>query len=197
MNHLSRSIWSRSLAFDFLIFAMAFSNSRRWPILLLLMALCFISHFNRISMSIAGDERIMPQYGISPEAMGRIYSIFLFVYTIFMTLGGAFIDRVGVRTALATMAIGSGIFAALTGVVGSLVSGAASLLFALLLVRSVMGLVTTPLHPGCAQAVSVWFPETERSLANGLVTCAALFGVAFTYPLFGKLMDAVGWPKAF
>jgi len=43
----------------------------------------------------------------------------------------------------------------------------------------------------------VWFPETERSLANGLVTCAALLGVAFTYPVFGKLMDAVGWPKAF
>jgi len=31
----------------------------RWAVPLALMALCFISHFNRISMSVAADERIM------------------------------------------------------------------------------------------------------------------------------------------
>ena len=33
----------------------------RWSIVVLLMALCFISHMNRVSMAIAADERIMPQ----------------------------------------------------------------------------------------------------------------------------------------
>ena len=152
----------------------------RWRIVLLLMALCFISHFNRISMSIAGDERIMPHYGLSPEQMGRVYGMFLIVYTIFMGFGGAYIDRVGVRAALTTMAIGSGIFAALTGMLGLFISAPMALFGALLVVRSVMGLVTTPLHPACAQTVSNWFPESQRSLANGLVTAAALLGVAFT-----------------
>ena len=53
------------------------ADSRRWIILAFLMALCFISHFNRASIINAGDERIMGQFGISPERMGVIYSSFL------------------------------------------------------------------------------------------------------------------------
>jgi MFS family permease len=169
----------------------------RWRIVLLLMALCFISHFNRISMTIAGDERIMPLYGLTTKQMGRVYGAFLIVYTIFMALGGAYIDRVGVRVALATMAVGSGIFAVLTGLLGFVISAPVALFGGLIVVRAAMGFVTTPLHPGAAKTVSNWFPDNQRSLANGLITAAALLGVAFTYPLFGRLMDAVGWPKAF
>jgi hypothetical protein len=40
---------------------------RRWVLLAFLMALCFFSHFNRASITSAGDARIMTQYGISPE----------------------------------------------------------------------------------------------------------------------------------
>ena len=63
-------------------------GSRRWLILVFLMGLCFISHFNRASITSAGDEQIMKQYGISPESMGVIYSSFLIVYTLFMIPGG-------------------------------------------------------------------------------------------------------------
>ena len=49
----------------------------RWQVVVMLMALCFISHLNRISMSVAGDERIMKQYGIAPVKMGIVYSAFL------------------------------------------------------------------------------------------------------------------------
>src|SRR3989442_6300176 len=77
----------------------------RWRILVLLMALCFISHFNRASMASAGDERIMKQFGISAEQMGVVYSAFLVVYTVFMIPGGLFIDRFGPRLALAGIGI--------------------------------------------------------------------------------------------
>src|SRR5881392_3168723 len=69
----------------------------RWRIVALLMALCFISHLNRISMAVAGDERIMKQFSIAPEKMGAIYSAFLLVYTLCMIPGGFFIDRFGAR----------------------------------------------------------------------------------------------------
>src|SRR2546426_5048054 len=77
-------------------------SSRRRRVVALLMALCFISHFNRVSISVAADERIMDQFSISPTAMGTVYSAFLLVYTIFMIPGGLFIDRVGTRRALAS-----------------------------------------------------------------------------------------------
>src|SRR5438105_15454286 len=90
----------------------------RWLMLALLMALCFISHFNRASMASAGDERIMKQFGISTEQMGVVYSAFLVVYTVFMIPGGFFIDRFGPRVALAGMGLGTALFCAFTGMVG-------------------------------------------------------------------------------
>src|SRR5438477_6086136 len=84
----------------------------RWRILVLLMALCFISHFNRASMASAGDERIMKQFDISTKEMGVLYSAFLVVYTVFMIPGGLFIDRFGPRLALAAMGIGTALFCA-------------------------------------------------------------------------------------
>src|SRR3954468_24486021 len=93
-------------------------DRRRWKIVLFLMAICFISHFNRISMAVAGNEKIMNDFGISPHEMGYVYSFFLIVYTAFMAFGGYFIDRFGVRIALGTTLIGSGLFEVLTGYLG-------------------------------------------------------------------------------
>src|SRR5258708_32146420 len=87
----------------------------RWHILALLMALCFLSHFNRVSMSVAGNDRIMEQYSISPTKMGAVYSAFLLIYSIAMIPGGFFIDRCGARIALITMGCGTALFGPMTG----------------------------------------------------------------------------------
>ena len=169
----------------------------RWRILALLMALCFISHFNRASMASAGDERIMKQFGISTEQMGVVYSAFLIVYTVFMIPGGFFIDRFGPRVALAAMGIGTALFCAFTGLVGWGFIAASQVWLSLLIVRSLMGLLTTPLHPASARAAANWFPQQQRALANGLVTGAALLAYAAVHPLFGALIDRFDWPIAF
>jgi len=169
----------------------------RWRILLLLMALCFISHFNRASMASAGDERIMKQFGISTEQMGVVYSAFLVVYTVFMIPGGFFIDRFGPRVALAGMGIGTALFCAFTGMVGWGFIAVGQVWLSLLIVRSLMGLLTTPLHPASARAASNWFPQERRALANGLITGAALLAYAAVHPLFGALIDRFDWPVAF
>lgn len=167
----------------------------RWVVVGLLMALCFISHLNRISMSVAGDERIMKQYGIAPEKMGMVYSAFLLVYTVFMIPGGFFIDRFGPRLALGVVGFGSAVFCALTGAVGWMEAG--MVWMALLLVRGAMGLITTPLHPAAANAVGLWVPDSKRNLVNGMITGAALLGVACAYAFFGGLIARFDWPRAF
>ena len=159
------------------------------------MAFCFISHLNRISMSVAADERIMKQYGIAPEKMGMVYSAFLLVYTVFMIPGGFFIDRFGPRSALAVVGFGSAAFCMLTGVVGWMEAGVVWI--ALLLVRAAMGLVTVPLHPAAATAVGLWMPETSRRSINGLITGAALLGITCTYVVFAFLIGKFTWPRAF
>src|SRR5690349_11838883 len=137
---------------------------RRPLILALLMALCFMNHFNRASMASAGDERLIKQFNISPEAMGWVYSAFLIVYTICMVPGGLFIDRFGPRVALMLMGFGTAFFCAITGAVGWGLAGASQVWLTLLVVRSSMGLFTAPLHPGCARAASNWFPKGQRVL---------------------------------
>jgi len=173
------------------------ADSRRWLILALLMALCFISHFNRASLATASDEQIMGQFGISPKEMGVIYSAFLIAYTIFMIPGGLLIDHRGPRLALMVMALGTGLFCALTGGIGLVFVTTGQVWLALFVVRSLMGLMTAPLHPGAARAAGNWFPPGQQFLANGLITAASVLAYGVVHPVFGGLMDRFGWPKAF
>jgi MFS family permease len=165
-------------------------------LVLLLMAVCFLGHFNRISMATAADLRIMPEYGISTSAMGTIYSAFLFAYTVFMIPGGWLIDRRGPRLALGVVCLGSAVFVALTASV-ALAASATMVLGLLLVIRSLMGMLSTPLHPASATAVSLNLPAATRSGANGWITGAALLGIASTHVVFGKLIDWFDWPGAF
>jgi len=205
----------------------------RWRMVGLLMAHAALCHFNRISISVAGNERIMQEYLIDPVTMGMVYSAYLVTYTLCMTPGGWLIDRRGPRAALLLMAAGAAVFVALTGlasmafpsplplVVGSTVGLLGSplgngplpaavalvaqqsvlmgwpLVVALVLVRGLLGIVSAPMHPGAARAVSYWLPAGGRAAANGLVTGAALLGIAGTYTGFGFLMDHFGWQNAF
>jgi MFS family permease len=170
----------------------------RWQVVALLVCFSFMTWFNRVSMSVAYDERIQEQCDISPEAMGYVYSAFLFAYMVFMTPGGWFIDRFGPWAALVLMGLGSGVLGALTAVAGLPALVAAGLVLPLLLViRSVMGVLSAPVYPGSSRAVSHWVPVDQRAWANGLVQSAAAVGIACAFPVFGALIDWLDWQAAF
>jgi len=167
---------------------------RTVPLLMLVVA---CGHFNRIAISVAGSEWIIPEQGVTPDRMGLVYSAFLACYTLAMLPGGWFIDRFGTRAALTLWGFGSAALVALTGTTGLVVGDAMSLWLALLVVRSLLGVVNAPLHPASAQMVFERVPRVAKSLANGLVTSAACVGIAATYTVVGLMMDRLGWPLAF
>ena len=164
------------------------------PLLMLVVA---TAQFNRISMPVAGAERIIAEYGISPERMGWVYSSFLLFYTLAMLPGGWFIDRFGARAALLLLGFSSAVFVALTGVLGLLATGAQSVWLGLIVVRSILGLTNAPLHPGSARMVHDTAPPESRAFANGCVTFSACLGIAACYYVFGTLIDHFDWPIAF
>lgn len=173
------------------------STNVRWLIVALLTGLAFLAHFNRVSISVAANAHFIGPDKLSAEQVGWVYSTFLFVYTLGMLPGGWLLDRVGPHRAMAAMGVGLGFCAALTGTLGWSGLAVPAMLFPLLLIRGIAGATSVPLHPGAARAVSLWVPLRERSTANGVVTAGALVGIALTYPVFGGLMDSVGWPSAF
>ncbi len=162
----------------------------------LLLAYSALCHINRMSISVAGTEQIIPLYKIEPTTMGWVYSAYLIVYTILMTPGGLFIDRFGAKRALLIQGFGSALFVLGTALCGWTVP-AAFLVAALMVVRGLLGAVNAPLHPACAHAASRWVPASALGRANGLITCAALLGIASTYYVVGSLMDWIGWPGTF
>jgi MFS family permease len=168
-----------------------------WRIVPLLMLVVLLAHFNRVSITVAGAEQIIRPDYVSETEMGTVYSSFLLLYTIFMMPGGLFIDRFGPRVAWMVLGFGAAIGVGLTGLVGLTCTEAATLLAGLLVVRSLLGIAYSPLHPGGARLVANWVPPTGIAMANGLVTFAACVGIAATYVVFGMLMDQFGWPLAF
>ncbi len=169
----------------------------RWFIVMMLIALALLGHFNRVSISVAGNEQLIKEGLISEQQMGQVYTVFLLAYTACMLPAGWFIDRVGPTNALTCMAAGMGVCVTLTGFVGWLGLSASGLWMALLLVRGMAGAASSPLHPGAARCIFLWIPPRSRSWANGLVTSGALLGIAGSYPVFGWLMDKIDWPAAF
>jgi MFS family permease len=169
----------------------------RWRIVGLLLGYAALVHFNRISIAVAGTERLMPQFHISPVRMGALMSAYLWTYTLMMTPGGWFIDRFGSRASLLVVGFGSALCVGLTGIAGFTVASAAVIIPLLFAIRACLGITNAPFHPGAAHAVSRWIPGPQRASVNGLVNAAALAGISCTYYLFGFMMDRLGWPGAF
>lgn len=172
-------------------------SGNRWRFVVLLMGYAAIGQFNRYTISVAGAEVFIPEFGITEVQMGWVYSAFLIVYTIGMLPGGWLVDRFGAARVLTWFGLTMGAFVALTGALGWVTSTAGSLLVGLLVIRGLAGVCSSPLHPGAAHAVSHVMTEQRRTTANGMITAGAVIGIACCYPLFGWLMDWLTWPWAF
>jgi MFS transporter, ACS family, D-galactonate transporter len=168
-----------------------------WRILPLMMVFVALAHFNRISITVAGAEEIIPSDLISEERMGVVYTALLVVYTICMVPGGWFLDRFGPRIAWMVVVFGSAGFVTGTGLVGWCITDSSMLFVALLVVRGCLGVVCAPLHPTAARLVANWTHPSATDFGNGLINASALVGIAFTYVVFGKFIDLFDWPGAF
>lgn len=172
------------------------ATSVRWRLIGLLMAISFLNHFNRISMSVAGKELIR-QKVYSEETMGWIYSSLLYAYTLFMTPGGWLSDQKGGRFALSLVGLGAGTCAIFTGVSLGAWQGGAALFFSLILVRALMGMCIAPIYPGSGSIVARWLPFRQRASAMALITGAAPLGIAATYVFYPNIIKRLGLSNSF
>ena len=169
---------------------------RRTTVLLLMLVVA-CGHFNRVGISVAGTERIIPGNGISAKNMGLVYTAFLVFYTLAMLPGGWFIDRFGPRRALVLLGFGSTVFVALTGCVGLVFHEATGACC-----WAAGGQVAA--GNGVCAAASRLGPDggrpasapSEAAQVNGWVNFSACLGIAATQLVLGALIDRFDWPVA-
>ncbi|WP_414440922.1 MFS transporter [Burkholderia sp. 22PA0106] len=167
----------------------------RYWILALIFSVTVLNYADRATLSIAGTF-VSKDLGLSPSALGIVFSAFGWAYAIGQIPGGWLLDRFGARRVYGASIVLWSVFTMAQGSV-SLFGSAASATVALFVMRFMLGLVESPAFPGNARIVATWFPTNERGTASALFNSAQYLAVVIFTPLMAGLTHAFGWHQVF
>jgi MFS transporter, ACS family, glucarate transporter len=153
-----------------------------------LFVLSLILYIDRAAISSAKSP-IAGDLALSDTSMGWVFGAFSLGYAFAQIPWGWFADRAGPRLALAIVVTLWSVFTSLTG--------AASRLAWLLLIRFLFGVAEAGAFPGSARVFYNWLPARERGIANGILFSGALLGGGLAFPLCQWFLTAYGWRMAF
>ena len=162
-------------------------TKRAW-IALMLFSLAMINYIDRVTLSFAAAP-ISKEFGLSPVALGYLFSSFLWTYTIFLIPMGMLVDRFGAKR-VAGFGIGLwSVATAATGIAWSFPS--------LLATRLLMGAGEATSNPAGARVVREWIPAGERGITNAVFNSGSYAGPALCALVAGPLIAVFGWPSLF
>ncbi len=161
---------------------------RRFWVYLLLFMLNTISYTDRVNMSLAGHA-IAQEFGLTPVALGYLFSSFLWAYVLVMLPGGRLIDSLGPHRVAALCATIWSVAQVLTGAAGGFAT--------MLLARLGLGVGEAPVSPISYRSVRDWGPFTEHGTAIGFIQSGTLIGPALGAPLVAWLISATSWRMSF
>ncbi|MBR8168046.1 MFS transporter [Burkholderia cenocepacia] len=176
----------------------AVDAGRRTRVRFLIVALLFlvttINYADRATLSITGTS-IQHALGISPVAMGYIFSSFAWSYVIAQIPGGWLLDRFGTKRVYACSILLWSVFTAMQGWVAALPAGLA--VVTLFVLRFVIGGAEAPAFPGNSRLTASWFPTAERGTASAIFNSSQYFAAVLFTPLMGWVTHAYGWQSVF
>jgi ACS family glucarate transporter-like MFS transporter len=173
------------------------TSRTRWNMVALLAATATAGYICRVNVSTAG-ALLMPEFGLSQAAMGRVFSAFLLGYALCQVPAGALADRWGAGRVLG---VATWVWVALTVVQagvgwGPVTASAPVALAGFMLVRFALGIAASPTYPGSAQGVARWVRPEHHARANGIVIGSIGIGSALAPPLVSNVMVLWGWRAA-
>ncbi len=164
------------------------SGKYRFVVAFLLFIAGIINYMDRAALGVAAPF-VQKDLGLSPSALGIIFSTFFFGYAIFAFVGGQLADKYGPRAVYTWSATAWSILCALTGAV----TGFASLF----IVRALFGFAEGPMNSTTNRTITNWFPREETSRTIGFTFSGQTVGSAIAAPIVGLLAIAYGWRIAF
>jgi ACS family glucarate transporter-like MFS transporter len=160
----------------------------RFVLALWLCGLSSILYLDRICMSQA-VKPIRDELGLSKTEMGYVMMAFTLAYGVFAVPVGRWGDKAGPRAVLAIIVVAWSAFTALTGAATGLVT--------LLLVRFLFGAAEAGAFPNTAKLMSRWYPVAERGRVQGIMLAFAQIGAVVAPAATAYLIDASGWRSVF
>jgi MFS family permease len=164
------------------------STRRRYWIYFLLFVFSAIAYVDRVNMSVAGKP-IASELGLTPVALGYLFSSFLWAYVLMMLPGGRLIDRWGAH---AVAGVATAVWS-----LAQMATGAAVGVVTLLLTRLGLGIGEAPFAPVVYRSVRAWSPYTERGTATAVIGAGGSLGPALGAPLVAWLIEGLSWRWSF
>lgn len=160
----------------------------RWAILGLLFGAATVNYIDRFILGVLKPVIIGDLHWSESDYASVVVS-FQLAYAIGLLTVSRFIDRMGARIGLACV-IGLCAFASAS-------HSLATTLFGFCAARFALGLAESGTWPGCAKAVSEWFPRKERAIGMGLVNAGSSVGATITPLIVPLILKVVAWPLVF
>ena len=161
---------------------------RRYWVFFLLFLFSGIAYLDRVNMSVAGKP-IAHEFGLSPVALGYLFSSFLWAYVLMMLPGGRLIDRWGTHVMAPIAAAVWSAAQMATGMVGNFAT--------MLVVRLGIGIGEAPHAPISYGSVRSWSPYTERGTAIAVISGGSSLGLALGAPAVAWLIETLSWRWSF
>jgi MFS family permease len=161
---------------------------RRFWVYFLLFVFSAIAYVDRVNMSVAGKP-IAEELGLTPVALGYLFSSFLWAYVLMMLPGGRLIDRWGAHVVAGV--------ATVVWSTAQMATGAAVGVVTMLLARLGLGIGEAPFSPVVYRSVRAWGPYTERGTATAVIGAGGSLGPAIGAPLVAWLIHVLSWRWSF
>jgi MFS family permease len=161
---------------------------RRYGVYVLLLIFAGIAYMDRVNMSVAGKP-IAQELGLSPIALGYLFSSFPWAYVLMMLPGGRLIDRWGAHVVASV--------ATTVWSVAQMATGAAVGVASMLMARLGLGIGEAPFSPVMYRSVRTWSPYTERGTATAFISAGGSLGPALGAPFVAWLIQTLSWRWSF
>ena len=169
----------------------------RWRVLFITLVLGYIAYVYRSNLSVIG-KFLMDDTGISQIELGWLLSSFIWGYTLFQFPGGLISEKIGPKTTLVLVTLGSSLITIITGLIVMGGFSIALMIPLLFIFRFLLGVFQGPLFPATGGGVIArWFPSGSWALPNGLNSTALALGSASTPPMIVLLTQYFGWQSTF
>jgi MFS family permease len=160
----------------------------RFGVILFAVTLGIITYIDRVCISKAAPL-IQADLHFTKEQMGYIFSAFTLAYALFEIPGGWLGDKMGPRRVLMRVVTWWSIFTAATGFAWNYTT--------MLVCRFLFGAGEAGAFPNITKMFTIWLPQKERGMAQGITWLCARWGGAFTPLLVLWVLQFVKWQHAF